>query len=303
MLHNESGIVEVMTRTLQGRYLLRPSPRVNDLILGIVGRAQALYDVEIYAFVFLSNHLHMLMRVLSVWHLSRFMEYVDGNIAREVGAANDWSGKFWGGRYHSVIVGDSDEAILDRFRYILANGCKEGLVASPLDWPGVTSARALARGEDTLEGTWYDRTAEYYASARGAQNRSFPSSERVRLTPLPFLANHSPAERARFVQNEIREIEQQSASRHKRLGTRPLGARAIRRQQPHDKPKDFHPSPAPRFHAATREELWSMRYAREVKVAAYRDAAERLKRGETDVRFPEGCFPPPLPFVESRAPT
>jgi hypothetical protein len=43
--------------------------------------------------------------------------------------------------------------------------------------------------------------------------------------------------------------------------------------------------------------------ARKVKVAAYRDAAERLKQGDTDVRFPEGCFPPRLPFVESRAPT
>ena len=43
--------------------------------------------------------------------------------------------------------------------------------------------------------------------------------------------------------------------------------------------------------------------ARKAKVADYRDAAKRLKRGETDVRFPEGCFPPRLPFVESRAPT
>ena len=43
--------------------------------------------------------------------------------------------------------------------------------------------------------------------------------------------------------------------------------------------------------------------ARKAKVAAYRDAAERLERGEMDVRFPEGCFPPRLPFVTARAPT
>ena len=43
--------------------------------------------------------------------------------------------------------------------------------------------------------------------------------------------------------------------------------------------------------------------ARQAKVADYRAAAKRLKRGETDVSFPEGCFPPRLPFVLSPAPT
>ena len=34
-------------------------------------------------------------------------------------------------------------------------------------------------------------------------------------------------------------------------------------------------------------------------VAAFRAAAERLGRGCKDVVFPEGCFPPPLPFCRS----
>ena len=84
--------------------------------------------------------------------------------------------------------------------------------------------------------------------------------------------------------------------------TEPLGARAVQRQKPHGKPKAFKPSPAPIFHAATPEEYWTMLYVRKAKVEAYRDAAERLKKGETDVRFPLGCFPPPLPYVESRGP-
>jgi hypothetical protein len=32
-------------------------------------------------------------------------------------------------------------------------------------------------------------------------------------------------------------------------------------------------------------------------VAAYRDAAEKLRAGQRDALFPVGCFPPPLPFV------
>jgi hypothetical protein len=55
--------------------------------------------------------------------------------------------------------------------------------------------------------------------------------------------------------------------------------------------------PAPAFHAVTkavRESLWTA-YA--TFVAAFREAAEKLKVGDRTVRFPVGSFPPALPFV------
>jgi hypothetical protein len=82
-----------------------------------------------------------------------------------------------------------------------------------------------------------------------------------------------------------------------------MSARALQRQKPHDKPRTFKRSPAPIFHAANREDFWATQNARKAEVAANREAARRLKQGETDVRFPEGRFPPRLPFVESRTPT
>ena len=45
-------IVEITSRTLHGRFLMRPSEMVNEIILGVVGRAQRLYSVELYAFIF-----------------------------------------------------------------------------------------------------------------------------------------------------------------------------------------------------------------------------------------------------------
>ena len=189
-----------------------------------------------------------------------------------------------------------------RFLYILDNGCKEGLVASPLEWPGVSSAPVLYRGETTMQGTWYDRTAQYRAHLRG-EYKLFPSTETIHLTPLPFLQERSLDEQQAFYVEAVREIELKTAHMHQENGTSPMGARAIRRQKPHDKPKAFKASPAPIIHAANPEDFWAMYNARKAKVADYRDAAQRLKRGETDVRFPEGCFPPRLPFVESRAPT
>jgi hypothetical protein len=34
------ALVEVTCRTIQGRLLLRPSQQLNDIVLGILGRAQ-----------------------------------------------------------------------------------------------------------------------------------------------------------------------------------------------------------------------------------------------------------------------
>jgi REP element-mobilizing transposase RayT len=301
LLDNESGLVEITSRVQHGRFLLRPSAEVNDLILGIIGRAQSKYDVLIHAFVFMSNHFHLAMTVQSVLQMARFVGFVKGNIAKELGRLYGWREHFWSRRYHSASIGDSETAQFERFMYILANSCKEGLVASPLDWPGVSSARALFRGDRTLRGTWHDRTAEYRARNRG-EHRLFPSDETVHLSPFPFLKERSFLEQREFVVAAVRQLEDQTAELHRQRGTAPIGAGIVRKQKPHDKPKEFKPSPAPISHAATREEFLTMQYARAAKVEAYRAAAERLKRGEAGVRFPPGCFPPPLPYVENRAP-
>ena len=57
------ALVEVTCRTLQGRLLLCPSPQLNDIILGVLGRAQREYPLEIVAYVVASNHYHLLLRV------------------------------------------------------------------------------------------------------------------------------------------------------------------------------------------------------------------------------------------------
>ena len=299
LIDNPTGLVEITSRTLQGLFLLLPSAEVNDLILGVLGRAQTKYNVVLHAFCFMSNHFHLLASILGVDVMSLFVGYLKTNIAKEVGAVHDWEENFWGRRYHSASpsVAEHDQAA--RFRYILSNGCKEKLVASPLDWPGVSSAGALYRGETTMQGTWNDRTAQYRSGGR----KLFPSIETVHLTPLPFLQERSADEQRAYVVQTVHEIELETAEMHKQDGTRPMGADAVRRRNPYDKPLDFKTSRAPVIHAANPEDFWTMYKARKAKIEAYRVAAARLKQGETDVSFPEDCFPPRLPFVKARAPT
>ena len=66
---------------------------------------------------------------------------------------------------------------------------------------------------------------------------------------------------------------------------------------PFSSPKAVEKSPRPRFHAF-RTSVWKqMREAYSLVLAAFRDAAERLRDGDRGAIFPEGTFPPGLPFI------
>ena len=103
----------------------------------------------------------------------------------------------------------------------------------------------------------------------------------------------------------VKEIEEETAERHRRQGTQPKGRKEVLRHHPHHRPDHLEKSPAPAFHAATKAAFEELRNAYNWFVAAYREAADRLRAGDRNVSFPEGSFPPRLPFVrpvESFAP-
>ena len=95
----------------------------------------------------------------------------------------------------------------------------------------------------------------------------------------------------------VKQIESETAHRYAREGTQPLGVTAILAQNPHDRPPRSKKAWAPAFHAATRVACRELVEAYGWFVGAYREAAEKLRRGDLSACFPEGCFPPRLPFV------
>jgi hypothetical protein len=297
----ENSLVEVSNRTLQGRFLLTPNRELTAIILGVLGRAQALYGIAIHAFIFLSDHYHMLVTSKNGKQLADFVGYVDGNIAKEAGKLGNWRGKFWGQRYQAIPVSDEEEAQIGRLKYLFSNGCKEGLVASPREWVGTSAVNALRKGMSEMKGIWYNRTKEYRARLAGRSD-VFPSVETVKLTPLPCWRNlNRDAIRSR-VSRLIKEIEKETRKMHLEQRTSPAGMNRVLARHPHERPKSMKRSRAPLFHAASVAARKKFREAYNSFVEYYRQAADRLKAGETTVQFPLGSFPPPRPFLEAYAP-
>jgi REP element-mobilizing transposase RayT len=294
------SLVEVTTRTVQSRFLLRPSAEVNDIILGIVGRAQSLFPVRVHAFVVLSNHWHGLISVDDASQLAGFVAFVNGNIAREIGRLHDWPHRFWARRYRAIIVAD-DGAAVARLRYILQNGCQEGLVDRPVEWPGASCVRALTSGH-VLRGTWYDRSKQYNARRRGERVApgQFARQYEIELSPLPCWNDLSQSRYRTACADLVASVEAETRAERIDSGTTCVGVERILAEHPHNRPQSSDSSPAPLVHASTPQarQVFQRTYA--AFVEAFRTAAACLRRGET-AEFPIGCFPPGAPFIAPAA--
>ena len=183
-------LVEVTCRTIHGRMLLRPSRELNRRVLGVLARAARRYQMGVCYFIFLSNHCHLLLRPTSAQQLASFMNYLNSNIAREAGRLHRWREKFWGRRYRAIPVSFEPEAQIDRLRYLLSQGCKEGLVAKPQEWPGATSVHAQL-GDGIVTGTCSSRGVRHgvpviVRSCRSSQNRRWPLTARSTISTVRY---------------------------------------------------------------------------------------------------------------------
>ena len=292
------SLVEVTQVTFQNRPLLRPSQRFNELFLGVLGRAQARFTMPLCGVVVLSTHYHLLAVPRNPEHLARFMHFLATNLSKEIGRLRDWQGQLWQKRYNLVPVSNEEKAQVKRLRYLLAAGVKEGLVDQVAHWPGIHSARHLIE-DRPLVGHWFDRTAEYIARQRKRPTKAkdFVHEERVFLSPLPCWRHLASNIWRRHISDLVQNIEAEATEERQISGRKSLGAQRILTADPIRRPTEVKKSPKPRYHAVSREahRQWFEAFAEVLR--AYRQASAALRAGDRWVSFPEGTFPPALPFV------
>ncbi len=292
------SLSEVTCRTLEGRFFFQPAPWLNLLVVGVLGRAQRLYGVAVHAFVFLSNHFHLMATFSDALQAARFMGFVNSQLARRIRRLRGGHDSVWARRYSLALISAEPEAQVGRLQYLLRQGVKEGLVADPLQWPGPSSWHALASGEP-LVGYWLPLGALQLDCAPDFSS-PLATREVLHLTPLPAWSHLSDGlQRRQFLQllDFVRQ-QQPHCRSQKAPSTAPCDL----------KPLDLRPRPRPRrlaplpiVHAASRSVRLLYQEAYCAFVAAYRKASEALKHGVRGVPFPEGCFPRPAPFVSLAA--
>lgn len=308
-----TAVTDVTIRTNLGRMSLTPTKRNNALIVGVLGRASERYDFETYSIAVMSNHVHYQIGVRSAEHEAQIKCFLHGNIARELGGHGHYGpqkdrrtlrlrGRLWGRRGRGIPILD-DASLLQRFRYILANGTKEGLVAHPVQMPGVHAAKPLCRGDRTLYGVWYDRSSLDAVRRRNGQSvpeREVAQPYAVRLAKLPPLRHLTDDQYARFCREMCDDIAQQARDALQKahgVGFRPMGPKKLKAVHPLTLPEAFDRKPAPLVHVSGRASRRAFRSAYASFVEAYQLANLHLRnairdRRLTRIEFPHGGIPP-----------
>jgi hypothetical protein len=281
---------------MQSRFLLRPSAQTRARIHGVLGRALRLYDVQIHAFSVMSNHWQVLASAQCGNQFASFIGYVNSNIARELGRLHDWQGPFWSRRARPIPCLD-DNATIDRLRYCIAQGTKEGLVASPMLWPGASATTALV-GDMTVTGEWVDRDNLRPARRAAARKQSAVAEAdhtheiSFQLTPLPCWSTlDADALRAKH-QALIDDVV--SATQLARGVVPFLGVAAVLGADPHGALRESSNSPAPACHTSAESIRDKFRRGYAAFKAAYRAAAAVVREKFTADMINNQSFKPTI---------
>ena len=300
-------LYEMTQKTFQDRYLLLPDKQLNRLLVGVLARAQQHYGMKFCYVTLLSNHLHGLVVADSAEQVARLLCFIKTNMAKEVGKRFGWTDTVFGSNRMDITeVADDPQIQLERVRYFMEQGVKEGLVPHPTKWPGVESATAWCSGRMLLRGTWINRSELYELERNGRRKVSarrqwmsrrdlLRCTERVelKLTPPPALSHFDSRELARCARRICRDIvkENQELIARIRPGWR-------QRLTAHDmfayRPESSKRGAAPRYHAATQDEwvAWVREY--DDWWSLYEKASRRLRAGIAAAlhEFPVGGFVP-----------
>jgi putative transposase len=103
------------------------------------------YGMAVHAWVFMTNHIHLLVTPTSDNSVSNCMQYLGRYYVRYFNFQNGRTGTLFEGRFNSRLV-QSDYYLLACYKYIELNPVRAGLVQDPADYIW-SSYRANAFGQ------------------------------------------------------------------------------------------------------------------------------------------------------------
>jgi len=272
----------ITDRCHEERFLLRPDPQTNALVITAIVEAAAFSGVGILALCVMGNHWHMVLRIgVDCTSIPLFMQRAKSNVARALNSHRGRQGIFWGERYHAIPIVD-ESAVLERILYTLMNPVAAGLVSRAREYPGLSSLEATTdvrpacgrtRIPIELPPQWLDLSKSQLAAQRAALREELARRESV-------------------FRDERREAGL----------LRPKPGDCVR-CDPFARPPRPARRPAPLCFAITSRARRAFRDARRAFVAAYRAASRSFREGALDAPFPCGAFPPRLlrpPVVEGQ---
>jgi len=127
----KGGIYHILSRGNQ-RQVIFKDDQDRETFLEVLGKASMLFSIEIYAYVLMGNHYHILLKTKKA-NLSKTMQWVGSTYTRRFNLRYKQNGHLFQGRFKSILV-ENETYLLRLSYYIHRNPLRAGMVAHLVDY-------------------------------------------------------------------------------------------------------------------------------------------------------------------------
>jgi len=127
------GVAEHVIQRGNNRQVCFASEEDSNAYLTWLKKYAKEYEVEVHAWVLMTNHIHLLCTPLQEHAVSRMMQALGRMYVRYFNHTYKRTGTLWEGRFKSSLV-QSDEHLLEVYRYIELNPVRAGMVEGPSEY-------------------------------------------------------------------------------------------------------------------------------------------------------------------------
>jgi putative transposase len=131
------------------RQAIFSTPADYRLLLDLIVENAKKFDVDVHAYVLMSNHFHLLATPEAADGLPQMMQAVGRRYVRYFNDAQGRTGTLWEGRYKSTLI-QTDRYLMACMAYIDLNPVRAGLVAQALDYPWSSHGHYIGQQADRL---------------------------------------------------------------------------------------------------------------------------------------------------------
>ncbi len=266
----------VTRRTTQRQFLLRPSRVTNQNVRYCLALAAERTGVIIHAVCVMSNHWHGVVTDPE-GRLPEFTECFHKLLAKAQNVALDRCENMWSSDKTSLVLLTSEQDVLEKMAYTLANPTAAGLVKSPEEWPGVISGRFGEEQLIEMPDAFFDEEGD------------LPDATELQFVRPQIFTSLTDAELYARLRDEVAVKVRSARDQIAQSGRSFLGRTSILRQRVDASPKTEtrRRSLVPRF--SGRERIAAIRRMCEF-IRAYRAARNDWRQGNRAAMFPAGTY-------------
>ena len=288
--HTSDHIYHLSCRTKDSKLWFVNNPELWTNMLASLAKYQNVYNVEIFAFIIMGNHYHLIARFPNC-NKSHFMRDLNASFARLTKKYTDFpGGTLWHSRYREQTLPNFED-VKHMFYYCALNPVYSGLVNDVETYPGYNSFSDINQNIKSYKYFNAFKYSQAKQNSKSVQKKDFYTDYSLTFTRLPGYEHLSQKE---YKEEILKGYASALEEARKNKSFPPLNA--IVNTKPGSAPKHSKQNERYSFRPLVickckeTKKKWLETYFNIVE--SFKEAVKKLKQGFLTYQFPTGTYKP-----------